>query len=162
MPPKVQGGVFKEQGPLSDPSPLQLLLGCSSSPLQLYLGTEAQPLRGEQDRLFHRRDAEGLWERALCSPGPTVSHADPCAAMAFLVPPLLQLSEEPGHLSGLESVGQTPAWSPLENEGSVLPLCVYWESYVQGTQKKHVRALQSLWEVPLASVKEGTGSIRRG
>lgn len=68
-------------------------------------------------------DADGLWKRALCCPCPTVSHADPSAAMAFPVPPTVQLSgEEPGH-RGCSQCDKLPAWSSLENEVSVC-LCV--------------------------------------
>lgn len=59
-------------------------------------------------------------------------------------------------------MAELPLWSFLGNELCVhLYVCV-GQRWAQATQEKPVRALQSLWEVPLASVKEGASSIRRG
>lgn len=48
-----------------------------SCPWELKHSPEAETCMPEQDWLFQRRDADGLWKRALCCPFPTVSLADP-------------------------------------------------------------------------------------
>lgn len=59
-------------------------------------------------------------------------------------------------------MAELPSWSPQENELCVHLYVCAGQRWARATQEKPLRALQSLWEVPLASVKEGAGSIRRG
>lgn len=107
-----------------DPSVIPHLY--SSCWAEAALGNWSTALRQrEQDWLFHGRNADGLWQRALCCPCPLSPMLTP---MAFHVPPYCAVSEEePGHRAGLQSVWQNSLPGHLWKMNSLCAFVwVYW------------------------------------